>query len=234
MSKIGKIYNENRNGIIVTLLFHIILFSILNFTQFKHKKEYVEPEIIIDFPAELLQQVPEPEPQQEIMNNTIGGSRTNVAANRALNNQNSPFDENYQQELEQAQQLVKDVSNQLSKEIPTVDDLQMPEDVNDENSDEDILKKIYSGDSNIEYFLENRFHVRLPIPVYLAQNGGKVKVNIVVNSRGKVIKADPVVEPGLTDQMLSYAKTAALRTKFNRDPANQNQIGYIIYTFIAQ
>jgi len=100
---------------------------------------------------------------------------------------------------------------------------------------DDFKDKIYTGESNIEYFLEKRYHIKLPVPVYLAQDGGKVKVEIVVDQMGNVIKAEPVVTPTLSEQILSYAKTAALRTKFNSDTnAPAEQKGYITYTFIPQ
>ncbi|MCF8359640.1 MAG: hypothetical protein K9H26_12840 [Prolixibacteraceae bacterium] len=236
MSWLSQQYKNNINGIIITLAFHILVFIVLNITQFRKKFEYHEPEIIIEFPTELLQTEMEPNNQQEeaqVSSSSV--SRTNVAANRATPKRNDFFDENYQEELNKAQQLVNDVSKQLSKEIPTVDDLQMPVETS-EGIDIDSLKnKLYSGDSNVEYYLEDRFHLSLPIPVYLAEDGGVVKVIIEVNRHGDVVKADPIPEAHLTGQILSYAKTAALRTRFNPDDeAPRNQQGYIQYTFVAQ
>src|SRR5690606_11407736 len=98
-----------------------------------------------------------------------------------------------------------------------------------------IMKQQYSGDSNVEYYLENRYHLQLPIPVYLAQTGGTVQVNIVVDASGRVLIAEPVIKENISDQLLSYAKTAALRTRFNQlNNSNIKQNGYIIYRFVAQ
>jgi hypothetical protein len=232
MNWIMKFYRENINGIIFTLIFHIIVFLLLYISQFKVKNQFSEPEIIIDF------SIIEEEPvQQELENNEQSeypqSRTTNVASNRSATKQDQSIDEQYQKELEDAQRLVKDVSRQLSKEIPTVNDLRMPDAA--EADPMKIKDKMYTGESNIQYFLENRFHTKLPIPVYLAQGGGKVRVNIKVDRAGKVISADPVVEPQLSEQVLSYAKTAALRSTFNPDNnAPQPQSGFIVYHFIPQ
>ena len=101
---------------------------------------------------------------------------------------------------------------------------------------EEIKNTIYKGKSNIHYSLENRYHVRLPIPIYLAQGGGEVTVDIVVNRNGRVLSAEPRPNPNITDIMLlAYAKKAALNTEFNADPkAPEKQRGTITYNFVPQ
>jgi hypothetical protein len=235
MTTLLGLYKKYINGIIITLIFHILVFASLDALQLNMRKENKEAEIRIDFPMqEPEQNVPDENNRLSAVNE--GGSdhlKTNVASSKTALQKNKSFDDQYQQELEKAQKLVKDVNEQLTKEIPTIEDLKMPE--APKSKSDDIKDKIYTGDSNIEYFLENRFHIKLPIPVYLAEGGGKVKVNIVVDQTGNVISADPVVEANLSDQVLSYAKTAALRTKFNPLPsAPSQQKGYLIYNFIPQ
>ncbi|MFA9389831.1 MAG: hypothetical protein ACERKD_08480 [Prolixibacteraceae bacterium] len=222
-----------REGIIFTLLFHILVFIILNISQFRNKMEFNENEIIIDFPENRLDETP-PAPVKTVPNNTIGEIKTNIASNRAADNAKTILNDDFQQELERAQNLVKDVSKQLSKDIPTIKDLKMPVNKSEGMNPDSILKKLYSGESNVEYFLKDRYHIELPIPVYLTQYGGTVKVNIRVDIKGNVIEANPIVTQNMKEQMLSYAKTAALRTKFNSFSGNQIQEGYIIYHFIAQ
>jgi hypothetical protein len=237
MSWIVRLYRKYINGIIFTLVFHIILFSTLLFSEVKTKIEIKETEILIDFPEPEKEKTQFASKQELIEENTAFSENklTNTASNKASDKQSNNSDDEFQKELDQAKNLVKDVSRQLSKEIPTVGDLQMPEETTDEKDFESFKDKGYTGDSNVEYFLENRFHRRLPIPVYLAEGGGWVKVNIVVDRSGKVTKAEPVIEPHLNEQILSYAKTAALRTRFNSsDRAPTNQAGYIKYHFIAQ
>ncbi len=237
MSKIVDLYKNNINGIIITLLFHIILVATLLVAKIDMKQVYTETELMIDFPEEVFEDIQEMKNNETIPNDGEYSENriSNVASNKAVTSKNQTFDDAYLKELEQAQKLVKDVSSQLAKEIPTVNDLQMPEETTEEMDIESFREKIYNGDSNVEYFLKDRFHKKLPIPVYLAQTGGKVKVNIIVDRSGNVVKAEPIVKPELSEQILSFAKTAALRTKFNPSPeAPAQQAGYIQYNFIPQ
>jgi len=198
--------------------------------------EFHEAELLIDFPEQIIYQElmenEQPVNDRGFENNT----RTNIASNLATNkNFSKEFDSDFQREMESAQNLVKDVKKQLSKEIPTIPDLQMPEKTSEGLNPDSIMKNQYSGESNVEYFLKDRYHLRLPIPVYLAHFGGKVKVNIVVDRNGNVTSANPEIGNISNEQILSYAKTAAIRTKFNPDKnAQAQQKGYIIYQFIAQ
>ena len=74
------------------------------------------------------------------------------------------------------------MNKQLSKEVKDIEEFAMPEETTEGMHPDSIKNTIYSGESNIHYFLEDRYHRRLPIPVYLAQGGGLVVVDIVVKS----------------------------------------------------
>jgi hypothetical protein len=235
MSRVYNFYKTNTNGIIITLIFHIIVFLFLYLSQLGGKNQLKETEIQIDFsqielPKDQPQKTQESEPNKGFV---TGELKTNFASNRSSSKQNKIIDEQYEKEIEEAQNLLKEVNQQLKREIPTIDNLKMPD--APKAKPEDLKDKTYTGESNIEYYLENRYHIKLPVPVYLAQQGGKVKVIIIVDRSGDVLKAEPVIDPGLSEQVLSYAKTAALRTIFNSsDKAPEDQQGYIIYNFIAQ
>jgi hypothetical protein len=240
MSKIYNIYRRNINGVIFTLLFHILLLLVLIVSQFRIKREFVESEMIIDF-GELVEEekpIAEEEQQQDeqlTQQSTSAPSNqtTNTASNRSKSNSDKFFDQEYYNELERAKELAQNVRGQLSKEIPTLDNLKMPEKSQELN--ETGEPSTFSGDSNVEYVLENRYHTKLPIPVYLAQKGGRVVVQITVDRKGNVVSAAIANTEGIDDMILSYAKTAALRTKFNADSKAPNpQKGTITYRFIRQ
>ncbi len=146
------------------------------------------------------------------------------------------FDDEYLKEIEAAKRLSSDVSNQLSKEIVDINDIKMPVETTEGMEPDSIKNVIYVGESNIVYYLENRYHISLPIPVYLSQGGGKVIVDIVVNQQGRVVSAVPRKNIKIREeQTFFYAKAAALRTVFNSEPtAPKAQKGTIHYTFIAQ
>ncbi len=84
------------------------------------------------------------------------------------------------------------------------------------------------------YRLGNRKALTRPVPEYDCNEEGKVVVTISVDQTGKVISAQPGAK-GTTNSascLLSRAKEAALRTKFNADSkAPPKQVGLIIYNF---
>jgi len=87
--------------------------------------------------------------------------------------------------------------------------------------------------SSVSYSLKDRKDKHLPPPVYLCEAGGKIVINITVNSGGDVIdtyvnKASSTsTNECLIDSALEYAKTA----RFNSDTSKDKQIGSITYYF---
>ena len=230
-----------------TLVFHILLFSLFLLADVNMKGNIQEEEVIIEFP-DVIPDIPEPEeeeveqqeeqvPDDPSEQPSVQPDRlTNIASNRLARSEEKFFDEDYMREVEDARKLVSDVNNQLSKEIKSIEDIKMPVETT-ENMDPDSVKNvIYAGESNIVYYLDNRYHVSLPIPVYLAQGGGKVIVDIEVNREGRVVKATPRSNPAVRDdKIFLYATAAASGTVFNQDEsAPAIQRGTIHYTFIAQ
>ncbi len=229
-----------------TLIFHILLFSAFLLAEVDMKGKVKEEVLLIEFPDELYTE-PEPEEadeqqQDESMPNEPSAelaetqsSRSNVASKQIMESEEF-FDEAYTEEVEAARQLASDVRQQLSKEPVAMEDIEMPVETTEGMQPDSIKNVIYTGESNIVYYLENRYHLRLPIPVYLAQGGGKVVVDIAVNREGKVVEAQPRDNSAIKDeQIFLYARAAALRTSFNTDPdAPGLQRGTIHYTFIPQ
>lgn len=226
-----------------TLIFHIFLVGVFILAEMDIKREMNEDAILIDFPLEEPEeQVMEDETQtqqnqsvqQADMRSNIPSS-ANPVTNRAASRERF-FDESYDQEIENAKRLVSDVNQQLAKDIPDLSKIRMPEQVTEGMDPDSIKNIIYTGDSNIEYDLANRYHVRLPIPIYLAKGGGTVVVDITVNRQGRVVSATPRRSGTVSDPLIiMYAEAAALRTLFNNDPsAPANQRGTIRYTFVAQ
>ncbi len=229
-----------------TLVFHILLFSVFLLADIDIKGNVKEEEILIEFPDEILEpelpeEVEEDQPAQESMQAENTNNQSNIASNRlarenTTTNTDEFFDDDYMKELEAAQQLRSNVSSQLSKKTVDIGDLKMPVETT-EGMDRDSIKNIiYAGESNIVYYLENRYHISLPVPVYLGQGGGTVIVDIKVDRDGRVIDASPRSNTSKADkQIFTFAKEAALHTVFNSDKsAPAVQSGSIHYTFVAQ
>jgi hypothetical protein len=245
MQNIRKLYRKNIYGVMGTLIFHIILVSVFLVAELKIKDKIENEEaVVIEFsvPEEKkLQPEPDPGKIQRInaeINQLVKNEQSSVS-NRAVNDaakKDKFFDANYRSDIEEANNLVSEVNKQLSKKPVEAKKFEMPEASTDGEEPDSIKNVIYSGKSNIHYFLENRFHVRLPIPVYLAKGGGTITVDIQVNRSGKVIKAEARAANNINDPMLPvYATQAAERTLFNSESkAPEIQRGTITYKFVAQ
>ena len=250
MWNIKQLYRENIYGVMGTLIFHILVVAAFLLAELNLNVKIEKEEIIlIDFPVpEKMQETPKPDMEKQEEKNiasdqsmkNIRQSGSNRAVNDAVNSkaikEDKFFDQKYKQDIEEAKQMVAEVNKQLSKKIPAIKKYEMPEATTEGQDPDSIKNVIYSGKSNIHYFLENRFHVRLPIPVYLAKSGGEVKVDIQVNRLGKVIKAEVRSTKATGDPMLTeYAVQAAERSVFNSDTkAPTVQKGSITYKFVAQ
>ena len=243
MKKLKELYRRHIYGVIGTLAFHLILLSIFLLAELKTSKMPKDEGIILDFTEQPPPKLPEPEIEKEKTATASSAQSADQGSNRAVNDASKAkptrdkfFDESYKKEIEQAKALVNDVNKTLSQKIPEIGDIKMPEETTEGMKPEDIKNTIYKGKSNIHYSLENRYHVRLPIPIYLAQGGGEVTVDIVVDRSGQVISAEPRPNPNISDPMLmAYAKKAALNTEFNSDPnAPEKQRGTITYNFVPQ
>lgn len=244
MPKIKEIYRRNIYGIMFSLIFHILLVSGFLVAELSlDVKPQAEEAVLLDFTApEDLKKIPEPEKtSEEKQQNQL--SSADKSSNRAVNDAPTTyrktdkfFDEGYRRDVEEAQKVVADVNKQLSKKIPPVKKFVMPEATTEGQDPDSIKNVIYSGKSNIHYFLENRYHVRLPIPVYLAKGGGEITVDIQVDRAGNVVKAEARASQSVSDPMLPvYATQAAERTVFNSDSkAPAIQRGTITYHFVAQ
>ena len=251
MRRVKEIYKHNIYGVITTLVFHIIVLIILLTSNLDYGKKAIEDTILMDFKTEELKP---PEPEKEKVqqnasvsqrmpgsNQQVSNRAVNDASNKSSSKQSSQssdpfFDKAYNNEIAAAKQLVSDVNKTLAKKIPKIKDIPMPEDNTKGKTREEVNQSNFKGKSNIHYFLENRYHARLPIPVYLAEGGGEVTVDIIVARDGHVLSANPRPNPKIADMnIMAYAKQAAEKTWFNEDAsAPEKQKGTITYKFVAQ
>ena len=229
-----------------TLVFHILLIAAFLLAEVEMKGNIKEEPLVIEFPDILPEEEEKVQEEEKTENLTTPVNRTtnnltNAASNRLSERNNTKstdkfFDDEYLKEVNEAKNLVSNVNNQLAKEKVNINDIKMPVETTEGMNPDSIKNIVYTGESNIVYYLENRYHMSLPIPVYLAQGGGKIVIDIVVDRNGKVTQATPKPDKTIRDeQIIIYAQAAALRTIFNSDPkARVAQRGTIHYTFIAQ
>jgi len=245
MPNIKDLYRKNVYGVMGTLIFHILLVAGFLVAELRlDVKTEKEEAILLDFTALVeKEKIQEPELEKNQDKKTVSdqsyrneqGYRSSRAVNDALK-QDKFFDDSYKHDIEDAKKMVADVNKQLSQKVPPIKKFEMPEATTEGQDPDSIKNVVYSGKSNIHYSLGNRFHVRLPIPVYLAKGGGVITVDIQVDRTGKVIKAEVRPANTITDPMLPiYATQAAERTIFNSESkAPSVQKGTITYNFVAQ
>lgn len=239
MKWIVDIYKKNIYGVMGTLVFHIFLVLAFLLADIDIKGTMREEPIVIEFPEIAQVEKKEMRAEKQAENKERGNMpdlATNRASSRTAPKEDKFFDADYRREMDNARKLASDVNKQLKKEVINIGDIKMPVE-NTAGMERDSIKNIiYTGKSNITYDLANRYHLSLPIPIYLAQGGGSVVVDILVDRRGSVIKATSRKNSRIRDeQVFFYAELAASRTVFNSDPAAPaQQKGTIRYNFIAQ
>ncbi len=254
MGKVKEIYRHNIYGVITTLIFHILVLIFLIISQLHIGDQLKRDTIVLDLSLVEIK-VPEPEKEKQLQQQQITATAQQqkpvsgqLASNRAVNDaakgkddatsssRDPFFDKAYKNDIAAAKKLVSDVNQNLARKIPQIGDIPMPADHAEGKTREEVKQSNFKGKSNIHYSLENRYHALLPIPVYLAEGGGEIIVDIVVGRDGIVLKAEPRPNPAISDlTTFAYAKQAAEKTIFNEDPkAPERQKGTITYKFLAQ
>jgi len=160
---------------------------------------------------------------------------TNQAYNETNKNQEAE-DEEFEKQLEEIRNRNNDESQ---KEIKTAEEEPIPEENPAFDEINDIIKKrseknrdSSNKNSSIFYSLVDRSYAYLPTPVYLCEFGGKIVINITVNSEGEVIdanvnRASTSTNGCLIDSALEYARSS----QFNSDPSKPTQMGTITFLF---
>ncbi len=247
---------SKRNGIISTLLFHMLLIFSFFFLGLKYQ---------------------DPPPAEEGISINLGFSDIGMDNNNPDNIEKI----NEIPEKENTEKQVEKINNDLTQEIVDID-IKKPEENKEnilkENENEIIeeikpeinKKALYTGKKNNQkksdgefkdngdqgspkgyeeskkytgggigedgtaYQLKGRSVDYKAKPIYNIQIEGKVVVSITVDRDGKVIAAIPGIKGSTTlnKKLLQRAKSAALKTKFNaKIDAPKQQQGIIVYYF---
>ncbi len=229
--------SDNINGILGTILFHlalILLFLLVKVGDVRRKQMEYYP---IEFEEEMVD-IEEIIKEIKTMRAEIPSLEDEVRRNIALNVADKINDqistEKYIEELKE-ELGIENLEQYLDRSLPD-DNISYSEDQEVDENEQSDSDEEYSGPTNVTYFLEHRFKKYLPIPVYTCKGGGLVRVDIIVNQKGRVISTSISSESDTMEQcLLETALKYAVRTKFNTDyNADPRQNGYIMYQFIPQ
>jgi len=235
---------------LATLLTLFIVFSVLLIFEMRVKREHAEFMVLIDN-----EDIEEPKPferedkmkqldqtiEEMLEAENLRDNHKNIAVNKSENPENEHTQTKIveqQTEEEYQQQLIKNAigEEEFDKYITN-----KPEYVEEEivipvdDTRKEVKKEVYTGPSNIVFYLDDRDMLYLKVPVYLCQGGAKVVVKIVVLASGSVERAQIDSETTTTADncYLDAALRAAQNARFTKGKtARQN--GKIEFRFVAQ
>jgi hypothetical protein len=169
----------------------------------------------------------------------LESERSNVPVNIAAKIDEQISTNHFVDEVEDEMSLNR--SEEMIKNQERLRELQEMESENAVIAEGDSSKvskpQVFNGKTNIFYSLKDRYHLRLPVPVYKCEGSGIVEVRILVDQKGFVVSVQiPDLGNSMNEICLAEAaKTAALNTRFNINygaPARQE--GTITYYFQPQ
>ncbi len=230
-----KLRKQQYWAIIITLLFHTVLFWLLFFSEIKKSENVKFYEL--ELATKVKEDVKKKEKElKEVVEQQLSKMLTSNAVKRAVGNekfeQSTKLKEEFQQKQEQMQAL--QATQRLSKiSLPKAEKKQIKK-VDSTNRNQTVF---YVGKSRVEYFLAERYRVKLPVPVYQCEGSGTVYIAIYVNRKGFVVNAEVIkdLSHSATSCMKEAALQAALSSVFGkRSQAPSVQKGRIVYMFAAQ
>ena len=228
--------NTYKALIITTFLSIVVVF--LTFTIHIKKKSELVAETFYEMDAEEILDI-EKEELEEILKSLDNLKSTNEAFNETKEYEeleDAEFEKRLEEirnrnEVEETEESNKPDTEKTPNpdENPAFNDIK---DIINKRSDKNRKDNIANKNSSISYSLVNRTHDFLPTPIYLCEYGGKIVVNITVNSIGKVTDAyvnnSSASSNGcLIDSALEYAKAS----QFNTDATKPSQLGTITFYF---
>jgi len=237
--------SDNLIGILATVIFHMVLAIIFLTFKITSVQNLIENIIMIDIEEPRISElIVEPLSEQDIkfdqyVAEYLESERSNVPVNLARAVEEKISTDRFVDEL--TEELSQNRSEEMIKSeerLRELEEMESTENIVAESSESDNTKPVvFSGKTNIFYSLENRYHIRLPVPVYKCEGFGVVEVQILVDQKGYVVN---VQVPNMGDSMneiclAEAAKTAAMSTRFNTDfGAALRQQGTITYHFQPQ
>ncbi len=219
--------SHTEKALLITLLIELVIIILLfNLGFQENPKEATYAVEFIDDDFDFNDLKPETKPElPDIQNYVHQKYQTNMASN-AMQEEKS-FEE-FRQRHEQA---LKEFYENREKEKNI--------DAGEPNQPEKQEKKKevrFTGNSNIRYFIKNRYDVYIANPLYTCPEymSGLVVVDIELDRSGKVIKAkyNPGKSTTKAECLIESAVEAAYDSYFNPDPsAPEVQTGYMTFNF---
>ena len=216
-------------ALIITILIssNVVL---LAFTVHVKKRSSLVSEIFFEMDAEQLL-----EEEKEKLEDLLK-SFDNITTNKAFN-ETKELEELEDAEFEKRLEEIRNRKDVEEYKQEKEESESTPEEVPAFNDINDLVNKQKNRDnsnknSSLSYSLVGRTHDFLPTPIYLCEYGGKIVINITVDSNGVVTDAyvnnsSSSTNGCLIDHALEYAKAS----QFNPDATKPSQLGSITFLF---
>ncbi|CCZ80111.1 energy transducer TonB family protein [Odoribacter laneus] len=237
-------FYAHKTGIMGTVIFHLLLAIFLLSMGISQMKVPQNTEIeLISPPEEEVKKILEEKQRQEEIRKKTSTEQVEQMLRSIAVNENIPKENNTSPVQEYIDEIRQELENEeysgrYSKkrnEHYRQDSIRHQRDKKEQTLDS-LKSTFYSGKSSVSYNLKNRYALFLPIPIFKCEFGGTVVVNIEVNRKGIVQRAEVVRNLSEQDDCLyEVAVDAALRSKFNPRPdAELLQVGTITFHFVKQ
>ena len=240
-------WNKHKVGILGNIVFNLIIAILFFIFELSGISNIHDAVVAVDFERqyEILPEPPPDERESLLPDDALDPTKEyeaiqNIAIDATKNDlnpgltdeKNIDADELYQdaqrirEQMEQNRQAWEEVNNALGEEIPNIEQKIVP------TEDEGQFK----GPSVISYFLKDRKAMRLPVPSYKCENGGRVVVDIEVLRNGTVSKASIDASNSVLDDCINSAAIAAAKASVFTisNIAQPRQTGSITYLFVPQ
>lgn len=244
----GTWVERNKVAVSVTVMAYLVGLFVFASVRIEISSDRVMQGVLVEVAPEV---EPEPEPEREMPEEEKKPVPAEVRDVRnAASNATAQLDGGLKDDkgtkandiYKDAQQLDAKLAasraayEQMESELAALAERPRSNDQRKGNQETERKQSRVSGNVTVEYDLEGRDAVYLPVPAYKCHNGGRVVVNITVNRSGDVISASvnkgrSSDDPCLCENAVSAAKGSSFNagTSF---PARQN--GTITYLFLSQ
>lgn len=242
-------FEEHKNGIIGTLVFHIIVLLVLIIIEITTNVKPGEESVIIDFreDVEMLEDMLKDIEKMQELTDLYGEDflkelRKEIRVKQKVEveeidhekYENQVREEIYGSEDERANKSWHE--NKLISLEEMRDKLEKEKENNNEQNNEPP-KHEKSIRTDINWELTGRNCLKMPNPEYRCEGSGTVSVGILVDQNGKVLDVKIDAESSSADDFCLYKTSVnyAMKARFNTDPDSPaRQSGTITYDFIAQ
>jgi hypothetical protein len=227
------------NSVLATLLIHLVFIVIFLLIQLNTIQTKKEEQVIVEFDEEVYKMIKESMNQSNNDKNaeSEGTSLSNQEIrNIAVNTATKLADEI------STDKYISDVKNELGikdntepQELVTDNVASAETDINNTKPVEKKQEVVYRGPSVLNYALENRTKVYMPVPAFKCRGAGIITIGITVNNSGEVINA--IIESTTSEEecISETALEAARDSRFNSSSsADPKQKGSITYQYLAQ